>query len=146
MKILIASFLTVLAGILNPLSAQSSVNGCITFPAGLKISLAIPGSKDSRLVNSDIKAKKIEGVLLINGFELVADASLLKVLTYVATFDTDKGRLCSKRSVGSKLLDDNPDLFSMKEIVTGKYLTIDMITVEYKGFCYKYPSQLYMLY
>ena len=108
-----------------------------------EIKIYIPGYSDS-IQQNGIKVRTIRTAILVNGFELLSSDSLLKIEKFHIVFDDAQENLNSKNSKGNKILNDEINVVPMSKINEAKIITIESITVQYKGKCYRIRPEIYI--
>jgi|SRR5690606_2520767 len=102
----------------------------------------ISGYADT-IQGNGLKARIIDARSLTYGFILSTSDTDVHIRSFQLVFDDSYGNLYSITAKGSKLIAEESETFSMKRIAKAKLITIDNITVEYKGKCFVIPGQLY---
>ena len=113
--------------------------------AGFKdVNLFIPSSVGT-IQENGLRVKAVHAANLTNGFELISQDSLIKIVHFHLVFDNRAdGNLYSKISKGNKIMDNAKHLFSLSKIKDATLITIDDIMVKYKDICYRAKSQVYL--
>ena len=106
------------------------------------INIFISGYRDTIQPNG-LRARIIKSSSLVNGFELVSNDSLVIIRGYHLVFDNSNGTLYSKTTRNSRMMDVERQIVPLQKIKDAILITIDQITIEYRGTCYKIESQLY---
>lgn len=121
--------------------AQATNEEC-PFLKAPNFNVFIRGYRDTIQANG-MKVRTIEARILTNGFELLSSDTLVRLRSFQLVFDDRDGNLYSKTASGSKIIPEENENFSFKKISSAVLITIEKITVEYKGYCFVIPGQVY---
>ncbi|HMU44958.1 MAG TPA: hypothetical protein PKC72_01260 [Chitinophagaceae bacterium] len=106
------------------------------------IDFYIVGSADSIQPNG-LKVRVIDTRLLVKGFKLASDDSLVKIISCKISFDSPSGNIYEKPLSGNEVSYDTKNIDLLQKIRYAKMITIDNIKVSYKGLCYSLKGQVY---
>src|SRR5690606_8249783 len=90
-----------------------------------------------------LKARIIDALSPTNGFILNTSDTDVHIRSFQLVFVATFGNLYSITAKGSKLIAEKSETYSIKRISKSNLITMDNITVEYKGKCFVIPGQLY---
>lgn len=141
-KMKISIFLLLFGSSLATNTFTQGTNEECPFIKAPNFNIFIPGYRDTIQANG-IKARTIEARTLTNGFELWSSDTLVRLRSFQLVFDDRDGNLYSKTASGAKIIPEENENFSFQKISSAALITIDRITVEYKGHCYVIPGQVY---